>query len=129
MQRPSQRYNNMDVHFFINGKKVNLGSEPAKNKKLNKFTREKAEKFSKLPKKEPESNVRRLSGRLIYELEMPGVKDLNDISIDRLENSVEVKAISKESAYSKVLSVNLPIASYNLSNGNLIIEFQVRWMS
>jgi len=130
---------NVDVQFFVNGKKVfpqiqnqaqQQGQEiQEENKQVpirikNKISEEKAEKFSRFPKKEPQSKVRRLSGRIIYELEVPGVKDISDVLINQLENSIEIKALGKDKVYSKTLNLNLPILRYRLNKGSLVLELQ-----
>lgn len=123
---------NVDIQFFVNGKRVfpqisnqaqqQAIEEPAIPIRTNRITEEKAERFSKLPKKEPKSRVRRLSGKIIYELEVPGVKNIDDVLINQLENSIEIKALSKDKVYSKTLNINLPVLNYKLSNDNLVIE-------
>lgn len=126
---------NVDVQFFVNGKRVfpqipnqiqeqrqTIHSEQIRPIKAKKISEEKAEKFSKLPKKEPKSRVRRLSGKIIYELEVPGVKDINDVLVNQLENSIEIKALGKDKVYSKTLNINLPVLNYKLDDDNLVIE-------
>lgn len=81
-----------------------------------------AGKFSGLPKKEPNTNIRRLSNKVIYEINMPGVKSIKDVSIIQLENSIEIKALSKGKVFYKVIPINLPIKKYNLSKGTLVLE-------
>lgn len=129
---------NVDFQFFVNGKRVfpqipeiqdsqqeAFGNENLKPIKIkNKISDEKAEKFSKLPKKEPKSRIRRLSGKVIFELEVPGVKNIDDVLINQLENSIEIKALGKDKVYSKTLNMNLPILRYKLDNNNLILELQ-----
>ena len=85
-----------------------------------------AKKFSGMPKKEPETNVRRLSNKVVYEINMPGVKSTEDISIIQLENSIEIKALAKDKVFHKILPINLPISDYNLSKGKLVLELDVR---
>lgn len=94
--------------------------------KSNLFTKEKIKEFSGLPREEPETNVRRFSDKVVYELEMPGVKSAEDISIVKLENSIEIKAIGKKKAYAKIIPINLPIKNYELSDGRLTIELGVK---
>ncbi len=84
----------------------------------------KLKKLSKLPKKEPSTNIRRLSNKIIYEINMPGVKSIRDISIIPLENSIEVKAIGKDKAYFKLIPLNFPIISQKLEKGKLILELE-----
>ena len=81
-----------------------------------------SKKFFGLPKKEPETNVRRLSSRVIYEINVPGVKSIDDVSIVQLENSIEIKAIAKDKVYTKNVPFSLPIIDYKLTDGKLILE-------
>lgn len=86
------------------------------------ISEEKAKKLAKLPREEAESKVRRLSGKVIYEIELPEVKSIKDIIVNQLENSIEIKAFSKDKAYFKFLPVSLPLLSYKFSKGKLILE-------
>ncbi|MDD5012271.1 MAG: hypothetical protein PHQ66_01330 [Candidatus Nanoarchaeia archaeon] len=94
--------------------------------KSNLFTKEKTKEFASLPREEPETSVRRFSDKIVYELEMPDVKSAEDISIVKLENSIEIKAIGKKKAYAKIIPINLPIKNYELSNGKLTLELGVK---
>jgi len=89
-----------------------------------KITEEKAKKLSKLPKQEAETKVRRLSNKIIYEISLPEVKSIKDIIINKLENSIEIKAFSKNTVYFKLIPLNLPILKYNLKNQKLILELK-----
>ena len=118
----------LNIQFFVNGEKIipdkrNQISVKQSNIELSK---DKLKKFAELPKKEPISRLKRLSGRIIYELHVPGVKTINDVLINKLENSIEIKALAKDNVYSKNLKVNLPILKYSLVNDNLIIEMQAK---
>jgi len=133
--------NNLDIQFFVNGKRVfpqnsssstnfqqpqNFENQKKVNpvKIENNLSKIQLEKFSKFPKKEPTSKIRRLSGKLIYELEVPGVKDIEDVIINQLENSIEIKALGQDKVYSKILNLNLPILAYRLNKGNLVLELK-----
>ena len=72
-----------------------------KNISLDNFSSEKLRKFSALPKEEPKTNIRRLSNKVIYEINLPGVKSAKDISILNLEKGIELKAVSEKKAYLK----------------------------
>jgi len=131
--QPRENYSNsnMDVQFFVNGKKVfpekqqiQKISEPKKIKTI--ISDEKAEKFAKLPRKTPKTKMKRFSNRLLYELTMPGVENINDVLINQLENSIEIKALGKNKVYSKIININLPIIDYKLNKGNLILELQTK---
>lgn len=100
------------------------------NKKINGLNvddlRKKFKKFSGLPRKEPTTDIRRFSNRIIYEIKMPGVKSMKDVSIIQLENSIEIKAVAKDKAYSKLIPISLPIKKYNLEKGKLVLELEAR---
>jgi len=87
-----------------------------------KIDEEKAKKLAKLPREEASSKVRRLSGKVVYEIDLPDVKDSKDIIIQQLENSIEIKAFAKDKAYFKFLPVSLPLEKYKFDNGKLILE-------
>ena len=79
-------------------------------------------KFAGFPKKEPETNIRRFSNKVVYEINMPGVKEVKDVSIIQLENSIEIKALANKKVFYKIIPINLPISNYNLSGGVLTLE-------
>jgi len=89
---------------------------------LKRFDKDQQKKFSKLSQEEPQTNIRRLSNKIIYELKVPGVKSIEDVSIAKLENSIEIKAITKEKAYFKLIQIKLPILKYELKENNLVLE-------
>ena len=135
MQRDVKELNQPRSNFelFINGKrispdKIKVTKQPAQKNTIPKqkievlLSNENKEKFLKLPKKEPTTSIKRLSNKIIYELNIPEVKSIKDISIVQLENSIEIKALAKKIAYSKIISIGLPISNYELSEGKLILE-------
>ncbi len=79
-------------------------------------------KFAGLPKVEPKTSIRRLSNKITYEIKMPGVKSLKDISISQLENSIEIKALANSKVFHKIIPISLPINKYDLSKGILTLE-------
>jgi len=89
-----------------------------------KFTNEVKENFQKLPKKQPETNVRRFSNKVVYEIDIPGVESIKNVSISQMENSIEIKAVSKKNAYEKIIPIGLPIAKYGFSKGKLVLELK-----
>jgi len=116
--------------LFVNGQKINnienQNNVKVKQKKeIAKFPKNILKSFSSLPQKDPKTNIRRFSDKVVYEINLPGVKSLKDISITKLETNVEVKAISKNKAYQKMIPINFPITDYNLSKGKLVLEFGV----
>ena len=88
------------------------------------ISEETARKFAKFPRKEAETNVRRMSNKIIYEISLPGVSSLKEIILNKLENSIEIKAFSKDKVYVKLLPVKLPILGYKLEDEKLILELK-----
>ncbi len=108
----------------------NLGDTPIKIKEIkekkprSRMTRERAKKLTSLPREEASTSVRRLSNKIIYEIDLPGVKSMEDVIINKLENSIEIKAIGKDRAFFKLLPVNLPIINYKLEKDKLLLELR-----
>ena len=101
-------------------------SKPKEEIKLpiKKLTKAQQAKLAKLPKEEPETKVRRLTDKIIYEIMLPGIKSMKDIIINKLQNSIEIKAFTKDKAYFKLIPVALPIKNYYLEKDKLIIELK-----
>lgn len=109
----------------LNGKpviKVNELRNKNEMKIDNGITDEEIGKMRKLPKKEAETSVRRLSNRLIYEIHLPGVKSMKNIMINKLESGIEIRAFSDDASYFKILPINLPIVNYGFEKSKLTIE-------
>jgi len=86
------------------------------------ISEEQANKMAKLPKQEAETKVRRLSNKIIYEIALPSVKDIKNVFVNKLENSIEIKAFSKDKVYFKLIPINLPILNYELKDEKLLLE-------
>ena len=138
MRKPQEQSTpKTNFELYINGKKINpkniqvsrkpvmqTTKQPSNHKR--EFSEENLKKLPKLPRKEPTTNVKRFSDKLIYEIKVPGVKSINDVSIIQLENSIEVKAISKTKVYSKLIPLSLPIINYKLEKNILVLELENR---
>lgn len=129
---PSKMPSNMRIRFMVNGREIPITQadesqkqQIQKSKKIS-LSEQQKNQLAKLPRKEPKITMKRFSGKLIYEIKVPGVNDIQDIIINKLENSIEVKAISKTKIYSKNLNINLPILRYFLDNENIILELKAK---
>jgi HSP20 family molecular chaperone IbpA len=73
---------------------------------------------------EPETCVRRIGGKIVAEVRLPGVGDPKDIEVKSLENSIEVKAMAGEKAYFKILTKppQTNVVSKRFKNGVLYLE-------
>lgn len=86
------------------------------------MTEKEQEKISKLPREEPMTRVRRFTNKIVYEIELPGVNDEKKVFINRLQNSIEIKAFAKDKAYFKLIPVSFPIKSWKFSKGRLVLN-------
>ncbi|MBU2612750.1 MAG: hypothetical protein KKB62_03455 [Nanoarchaeota archaeon] len=86
------------------------------------FSKENLEKWKKVKKEEPNSKLKRVEDKIEYEVEVPGVKSIKDISIVKLENSLEIKAVADKTGYLKRIPINLPLKKYSLIKGILTLE-------
>lgn len=94
--------------------------EPAK-----KETKEEQLPTTPLVTEEPRTNVMQMPGKLIVEIELPGVKKEEDIEIREYEESAEVKARAKDKVYLKIITLpkNLTLAAKKLKDSKLRLEF------
>lgn len=125
-----------NLRLMINGQEINLNNQnnlkkPLKKKPLKEIPQKDLPKgnlknFAKLEKIEPVTNIRRFSDKIIYEIQMPGVKSSKDLSITKLEKSIEIKGLAKNKAYQKIIPINLPITNYEFSKETLVLELGTR---
>jgi len=132
----TNQFKTPNFQLFINGKKVNLSNtmQPKIKQKTHRkkeikiipqeISKKRIKEISKLPKKEAETKVRRLSDKIVYEIKMPGVKSKKDIIINKLENSIEIKGFSKTTLFFKIIPMNLPILDYSLKKDALVLELK-----
>lgn len=97
---------------------------PEKTLKLQEIKPEEQKRRKSLPIKEPESTIRRLSDKLLYEISVPGVKSKKDIVMQKLENSIEIKAYSKDHCYFKTIPLRVEIIGIYLKNEKLFLELK-----
>lgn len=138
-QEPDMKKGNISISISTMGNNapmIKVNSIPANSGKAKKerdlkksfdntLSVDRTNKFSKLPKEEPKTNIRRLSNKIIYEFDLPGVKSIKDISILNLEKNMELKALSDRKAYMKSIP-NFPITNFKLSKGKLTLELDAR---
>lgn len=111
------------MRIMINGKEIKMNPEqkPTKKGRL-ELPRKILKGFSELEKKEPKTNIKRLGDIIFYEIDLPHVKSIQDISINQLESSIEIKAKSEKEAYVKLIPISLPIINYEFLKEKLTLE-------
>jgi len=77
-------------------------------------------------KEEAVMNVKRIRDKIIYELELPGVKSLRDVKLMRFPESLEVRAYAPEKLYFKIIPLNKQdrLLSRELINEKLILTIR-----
>ncbi|HRZ85973.1 MAG TPA: zinc ribbon domain-containing protein [Candidatus Paceibacterota bacterium] len=81
------------------------------------------QKAKKLIKVEPETLVRRLSDKIVYELKVPGVKSVKNLNISKIENGYEIKAFSDKEVFTKNLTLGMPLVEHYIEDDSLFLEF------
>jgi len=103
---------------------INKEKEKFQGMKNKILTEEEKEKYSKFPRKEPITKIRRFSDKIVYEISLPGVKNKEDVIINKFQNSIEIKALSKDKVYFKLIPLALPIKNYKVDKEKLILELK-----
>ena len=105
------------------------GGAPSKKKivkeikgKNFELSEDKIKKLMKNSRYEPKTEVKRLSNSVVYEMKMPDIESVDNIAVTKLENSIEIKALSSKKVYSKILPVNFPIKNYWLDKDVFFLE-------
>ena len=126
-----------NFQVFINGKRVNTTGnfENEENLKVkNQRQMAKATVVSdetiknsfKLPKKEAKIKLTRLNNKIIYELETPNLRSLENVLINKLEQSIEIRVYTDKAVYFKNLPIKLPLLKYYIDQDRLFLEFQAK---
>jgi len=119
---------NGKIKLMINGKEItpkkNKNDFDKKNTKFLPidFSKDNLKKWKELSKEEPKSNIKRVDNKINYEIEIPEVRSIQDVSIIKLENSLEVRAVGEKKAYIKKIPIDLPLKKYSLLKGLLTLE-------
>jgi hypothetical protein len=77
-----------------------------------------------LPQKQAKSKVKRLSDKILYEIDAPGVEKVADVVITPLEKGVEVRAYTKEACYIKTIPLKVKIEKYAVKKGKVLLELK-----
>ncbi len=74
---------------------------------------------------EPKTTVKSLGNSVVVDIELPGVRSVEDIRISEMENSIEVKAIIGDKAFFKILTKppQFSLVQRTFGSGVLHLEF------
>ncbi|MCX8159251.1 MAG: zinc ribbon domain-containing protein [Candidatus Pacearchaeota archaeon] len=131
----SKNLSEAEIKQLPNGIKISIGMPLQNIKKINDektikkqtqkiISQEQIEKLSKLPRAEAKTKIRRLSNKIIYELDTPGISSINDVFVSKLESGYEIKAIGSKKIYVNSIPITLPLKDISIENDKLFIEFK-----
>jgi hypothetical protein len=109
-----------------NQNQVNMNQQQQAQKATPKLilTEKESTRRQTLPKQEAESKVKRLSDKIIYEINAPGIKNKEDIIITKLEQGFEIKVYTKDTCYTKTIPLQIEIIGYTIQDNKLIVELK-----
>lgn len=119
-----------EISQLPNGIKISIGQAPRRKqvpriiKKT--LTEDQLQRLATLPRKEAKSTIRRLSDKVVYELNTPGVLTTEDIFISKLESGYEVKALGNKNMYVNSLQIGLPLKGISLDKNKVLVEFKTQ---
>lgn len=76
---------------------------------------------------EPKHEVKRIGNRLVFTAKLQGVKDIRDVDVRALEESIEVRAYAENKAYFTLFPVprGAKIVNRTFGNEELVIEVEI----
>jgi len=98
--------------------KRKLGAEPVVKER---------KKIRRMPKatEEPETEIKTVGNKQIISIKLPGVKSRDDVEVNKLEQSIEVKAFAGNKAYFKLIPIPANAAlNKKFENGALKLEIE-----
>ena len=119
---------NTEIKTFPNGVRIKISGPFASKPKRQIIPKptiqpEQMKKISSLPREKAKTSVKRIGGKIVYELATPGVSSIQDIFISKLESGYEVKAVGDKKIYVNSIPLNLPIRKYSIIKNKLSVEF------
>ncbi|MBI2631570.1 hypothetical protein HYW75_01045 [Candidatus Pacearchaeota archaeon] len=118
-----------EVSNMPNGIKIKIGmpQQRMQQQRTSKpVSEDQLKKMASLPRAIAKTTVRRLSDKVIYELNTPGLMSVEDVIVSKLESGYEIKAIGDKKVYVNSLPIKLPLRSFSISDNKLLVEFLVQ---
>ncbi len=118
-----------EIENLPNGIKIRIGAPKRPQQRIQQIkktiTNEQLKKISSLPRVQAKSNIRRLSDKIVCELDAPGVISPEDVFVSKLESGYEIKAIGNKKIYVNSIPINFPLKKFLLEKGKLFVEFKI----
>ncbi len=120
-----------EVKSFPNGIRIKIGGMPITQKRQTQkllpkksLSDDQIKKMSSLPRTIAKSAIKRLSDKVVYELNTPGLESAHDVFVSKLESGYEIKAIGNKKIYVNSIPINLPLHGFSISDNKLLVEFK-----
>lgn len=97
---------------------------PHGNELIEEIPESERNRRSKLKRVGAKSTIRRLPEGIVYEIEAPGVKSKKDIAITKLEQSIELKAYSKDRCYVKIIPMKVEILGVSVKDDIVFLKLK-----
>lgn len=89
-----------------------------------RISEQEAKRRGKLKRAEAKSTIKRLGDVIIYEISTPGVSSQDQVVISKLEDSLEVKAYSKDKCYYKTIPLKVEILRWGVAEDKVVVELK-----
>jgi len=111
---------------FSTGKPIQriIRDSEVKNPQIEEIDDYERERRNGLPLEVAESKIRRLPEGVVYEISAPGIKSKQDVSILRMENSLEIRAYSKDKCYTKTIPIKVDVLKYGVKDGKVLVQIK-----
>jgi hypothetical protein len=77
-----------------------------------------------LKRVEAKSNIRRLPEGIVYEIDTPGVKNVRDVVITKLEESMEVKVYTEDKCYIKSIPLKMDVVEFSVQENKVLLKLR-----
>jgi len=112
-----------NIKISTPGQNQNIQNKKPKIPEKKGITDEQLARMSSLPRETAKSTIKRLSNKIVCELNAPGIQSPNDIFISKLEKGYEIKAIGEKKVYTNSIPVDLPLKGLAIDENKIYLEF------
>lgn len=133
MASAPREFDGTEIQNLPNGIRIRIGTplkksipkQPQDSLSKKEINDEQLKRMSALPRTAAKTKVRRLSDKIVYEMDTTGVESTDDIFISKLESGYEIKAIGKKKVYVNTIPISHPLKGFLLQDKKLLVEFKI----
>lgn len=97
---------------------------PHGNNLIEEISEDERARRAELKRVEAKYTIRRLPEGIIYEIKAPGVKSKKDIVITKLEQSMELKAYSRDRCYVKTIPMRVEVLGVSVKDDIIFLKLK-----